>query len=140
CISTAYDSSSVDFLVSLGIDAIKIASFELIHIPLIEKAARSTRPVFLSTGMATLQELDEAVAALRDNACHEFVLLKCTSAYPSDEGDANVVTMADMRDRYDCHSGLSDHTLLPYAAFAATARGAVAIEKHFTLSRSYGGV
>ena len=139
CISTAYDPTSVDFLLSLGVEAIKIASFELIHIPLIERAARSRRPVFVSTGMATLPELDEAVAALRDNGCHEFVLLKCTSAYPSDERDANVMAMADMRDRYDCHTGLSDHTLQPYAAFAATGLGAVAIEKHFTLSRSLGG-
>jgi N-acetylneuraminate synthase len=139
CISTACDLSALAFLVGLGIDAIKIASFELVHIPLIAAAARCGRPVLLSAGMASLAEMDEAVATLRDNGCASFILLKCTSAYPSRERDANVLTVADMRARYDCEVGLSDHTLSPYAAFAATAHGAAVIEKHVTLARSDGG-
>lgn len=140
CISTAYDFSSLDALLSFGVDAIKIASFELVHLPLIERAARSGKPLLLSTGMADLAELDAAVAALRANGGDRFILLKCTSAYPSAEADANLLTMADMRQRYACDVGLSDHNLRPYAAFAAAALGAVAIEKHFTTARADGGV
>ena len=140
CISTACDLESLEFLISLGVDAIKIASFELIHIPLLEAAAKCGRPVLLSTGMSSLEELGEAVATLRANRCNEFILLKCTSAYPSTEGDANILTMPDMRKRYGCDAGLSDHTLRPYTAFAATAQGAVVIEKHFTLARRDGGL
>ncbi len=140
CISTAYDLTSLDFLLSLGVDAIKIASFELVHLPLLETAARSGKPILLSTGMATLGELDEAVAALRENAADRQVLLKCTSAYPSQEGDANILTMIDMRQRYGGEVGLSDHNLRPYSAFAAVALGATVIEKHITLSRADGGV
>ena len=140
CISTACDLEALEFLVSLGVDAIKIASFELIHIPLLEAAAKCGRPVLLSTGMASREELDEAVAALRANGCSEFILLKCTSAYPSTEGDANILTIPDMHGRYGCDVGLSDHTLRPYTAFAATAHGAVVIEKHFTVARRDGGL
>jgi N-acetylneuraminate synthase len=140
CISTACDLEALEFLVSLGIDAIKIASFELIHIPLLEVAAKCGKPVLLSTGMASREELDEAVATLRASHDHEFILLKCTSAYPSTEGDANILTIPDMRERYGCGVGLSDHTLRPYTAFAATAQGAVIIEKHFTLARRDGGL
>jgi N-acetylneuraminate synthase len=140
CISTACDLESLKFLMSLGVDAIKIASFELIHIPLLEGAAKCGKPVLLSTGMASREELDEAVAALRANGCNEFILLKCTSAYPSTEAEANILTMPDMCERYGCDIGLSDHTLRPYTAFAATAMGAVVIEKHFTLARRDGGL
>jgi pseudaminic acid synthase len=140
CISTAFDAQSVDFLLSVGIDAIKISSFELIHIPLIETAAKTGIPILLSTGMASLEELNDAVRALRANDCEQFILLKCTSAYPSQETDANILTMHDMRLRYRCEVGLSDHTLRPYAAFAATALGAVVIEKHFTIARADGGL
>jgi pseudaminic acid synthase len=140
CISTACDLGSLEFLVSLDVDAIKIASFELIHLPLIEAVAKCGRPVLLSTGMASLEELNEAVATLQSNRCNEFILLKCTSAYPSTEAEANILTMPDMRERYGCDIGLSDHTLRPYAAFAATAQGAVIIEKHFTLARRDGGL
>jgi pseudaminic acid synthase len=140
CISTAFDSNSVEFLLSIGVDAIKIASFELIHIPLIETAARSGKPILLSAGMARLDELDDAASALRANGCNRFVLLKCTSAYPSEETDANILTMHDMRLRYSCEVGLSDHTLRPYAAFAATSLGAVVVEKHLTISRAEGGL
>lgn len=140
CISTAFDHKSLEFLLSIGVDAIKISSFELIHIPLIEQAARSNKPLLLSTGMATVEEINEAVAVIRDNGCDQFVLLKCTSAYPSIEKDANILTINDMRQRYGCEVGLSDHTISPYAALASTAHGAVLIEKHFTIARSEGGV
>lgn len=140
CISTAFDFQSLEFLLSLRVDAIKIASFEMIHIPLIEASARSNKPLLISTGMATIQEIDDTVATIRANGCDQFVLLKCTSAYPSVERDANVLTIDDMRHRYQCEVGLSDHSLHPYVAFAATARGAVVIEKHFTISRTEGGV
>src|SRR5207245_1396676 len=121
--------SSLEFLLSLRVDAIKIASFELVHIPLIEAAARSGMPLLASTGMASQLEIDDAVATMRGSGCDSFVLLKCTSAYPSEETEANILTMHDMRLRYGCEVGLSDHTLRPYAAFAATALGATVIEK-----------
>ena len=140
CISTAFDHKSLEFLLSIGVDAIKISSFELIHIPLIEQAARSNKPLMLSTGMATVEEINEAVAVIRGNGCDQFVLLKCTSAYPSIEKDANILTINDMRQRYGCEVGLSDHTISPYAALASTAHGAVLIEKHFTIARSEGGI
>jgi len=140
CISTACDPGSLEFLISLGVDAVKIASFELIHIPLLEAAAKCSKPVLLSTGMASREELDDAVATLQTNRCNDFILLKCTSAYPSTEGDANILTIPDMRERYGCDVGLSDHTLRPYAAFAATALGAVVVEKHFTIARRDGGL
>ena len=140
CISTAFDLSSLEFLLSLGVDAIKIASFELIHIPLIEATARSGKPLLVSTGMANSMEIDDAVAAMRTNGCNRFILLKCTSAYPSEENEANILTMQDMRRRYGCEVGLSDHTLRPYAAFAATALGAAVVEKHLTIARAEGGV
>lgn len=140
CISTAFDLGSLEFLLSLGADAIKIASFELVHIPLIEAAARSGKPLLISTGMANALEIDDAVAAIHANGCDRFILLKCTSAYPSEENEANILTMHDMRLRYRCEVGLSDHTLRPYAAFAATALGATVVEKHFTIARAEGGV
>lgn len=140
CISSAFDISSVEFLVSIGVDAIKISSFELIHTPLIEAAARTGKPLLISTGMANLSELEDAVAAVRRGGCETFVLLKCTSAYPSVEKEANIFTMNDLRSRFNCEVGLSDHTLSPYTAFAATANSAVVVEKHFIVSRDQGGV
>jgi pseudaminic acid synthase len=140
CISSAFDLGSLEFLLSLGVDGIKIASFELIHIPLIKAAARSGKPLLISTGMANATEIADAVAAVRANGCDRFIMLKCTSAYPSEETEANILTMHDMRIRYACEVGLSDHTLRPYAAFAATALGAAVIEKHFTIARAEGGV
>src|SRR5262249_12173632 len=95
CVSTAFDRESMQFLLSLDVDAIKIASFELVHLPLLEIAGRSGKPVLLSTGMATLAELDESVATLRAAGCEQLILLKCTSAYPSTEGDANLITLDD---------------------------------------------
>lgn len=139
CISTAFDESSIEFLLRLGVDAIKIASFELVHLPLLRAAARSGKPVLVSAGMATREEVDDAVGALHEST-RDFVLLKCTSAYPAVEAEANLRTMLDMRDRYRCQVGLSDHTLGPHVAFGAVALGAVIVEKHFTLARSDGGV
>ncbi|QEQ00031.1 pseudaminic acid synthase [Thermosynechococcus sp. GLH187] len=140
CISTIFDISSLEFLLSIGVDAIKIASFELIHIPLLSEASCCGKPLLLSIGMATLDEIQKAVETIRKRGCENFILLKCTSAYPSTEKDANILTIPDLRSRYNCYVGLSDHTLSPYAAFAAVAHGAVMIEKHFTLSRSERGV
>ena len=140
CISTAFDISSLEFLLELGVDAIKIASFELIHLPLIHAAAQSGKPLIVSTGMGSLDEVNDAVAAMRAHDGCRFVLLKCTSAYPSVERDADVLTLPDMRRRYACEVGLSDHTLRPYVAYAAAALGAIVIEKHLTISRAAGGV
>ena len=139
CISTAFDESSLELLLRLGADAIKIASFELVHLPLIDAVARSGKPVILSTGMGTREEIGDAVQTLRESTS-DFILLKCTSAYPAIEAEANLRTMVDLRDRYQCEVGLSDHTLRPHLAFGAVALGAVVIEKHFTLSRADGGV
>ncbi len=140
CISSAFDESSVDFLLKLGVDAIKIASFELVHIPLIKAAAKTGLPVLLSTGMATVDEIENAVEALRNNDCEQFILLRCTSAYPSLEKDANTVSIVDMQKRFSCQVGLSDHSLSPYAAYAAVGLGATIIEKHLTLHRADGGL
>jgi pseudaminic acid synthase len=140
CISSAFDISSLEFLLALGVDAIKIASFELVHIPLIEAAAQSNRPLIVSTGMGSRGEIDDAVKTMRAHPGCRFILLKCTSAYPSLEEQSHVSTMVDLRERYGCDVGLSDHTLRPYAAYAATALGAVVIEKHVTMSRASGGV
>lgn len=140
CISSAFDHSSLDFLVELGVDAIKIASFELVHIPLMEAAARSGLPVIVSTGMGSLEEIDVAVETLRRGGAREFALLKCSSAYPAKEVDANVLTIPHLQARYDCHVGFSDHTLGPYAAYAAVALGATIVEKHLTISRGDGAL
>lgn len=140
CISSAFDESSVKFLLELNIDAIKIASFELVHLPLIEAAAKSGKPMLLSTGMASHEEINDAVSVLAAHQHKDFILLKCTSAYPSEEKHANLLTLPDMGSRYGCQVGLSDHTLKPYAALAAVALGATVLEKHVTLRRAEGGV
>jgi N-acetylneuraminate synthase len=140
CFSSAFDESSVSFLAGIGVDAIKIASFELVHLPLIAAAARTRLPLILSTGMATLSEIEEAVAVLRSAEHDRFILLKCTSAYPADGRDADLLAMGDLQARFKCLVGLSDHTLPPYTAYAAAALGAAVIEKHLTLSRDHGGV
>ena len=139
CLSSAFDLSSLDLLVRLRVDALKIASFELVHLPLVDAAAASGLPLILSTGMATLSEIDDAVSVMRAHPDCRFALLKCTSAYPATEREANLLTMEDLRRRYDCPVGLSDHTIAPHVAYAATALGAVAIEKHLTLLRAAGG-
>ncbi len=138
--STPFDETAVDFLESLDVPCYKIASFENIDLPLIKKVAATGKPLFLSTGMATLAELDEAVRAARAAGCQDLILLKCTSTYPADPKNSNLLTIPHMRDLFCCQVGLSDHTLGIGVATAAVALGATVVEKHFTLSRADGGV
>lgn len=140
CFSSPFDETAVDFLENLDVPAFKIASFENNHLPLIRKAASTGKPLIMSTGMATLVELDEAVTAAREAGCKDLVLLKCTSTYPATPANTNVVTIPHMRSLFGCEVGLSDHTMGVGVSVAAVAHGASVIEKHFTLSRAEGGV
>lgn len=138
--STPFDQTAVDFLESLGVPCYKIASFENTDIPLIKKAAATGKPLIISTGMATLADLDEAVSAAREAGCNDLILLKCTSTYPASPGNTNILTIPHLRELFRCHVGLSDHTLGVGVALASVALGAAVIEKHLTLSRADGGV
>jgi len=140
CFSTPFDNSAVDFLEALNTPAYKIASPEIIHLPLIKKVAATGKPMIISTGMATLDEIDETVQTIRKAGCKQFVLLKCTSTYPASPENSNVLTIPHMRKLFNCEMGLSDHTMGLGAAVAAVAHGATVIEKHFTLRRADGGV
>lgn len=140
CFSSPFDESAVDFLEDLGMPCYKIASFENTHLPLIKYVAKTGKPLIISTGMATLSELEAAVGAAKDAGCKELILLKCTSAYPADPAQSNLATIPHLAEMFDCHVGLSDHTLGIGAAVAAVSLGAVAVEKHFTLDREDGGV
>lgn len=140
CFSTPFDDTAVDFLETLHSPAYKIASFENTDTPLIRKVARTGKPIILSTGMATLADIDRAVATIRAEGNDQIVLLKCTSTYPADPADSHLRTIPHLRDAVDVHVGLSDHTLGIGVPIAATALGATVIEKHFTLDRSDGGV
>lgn len=138
--STPFDSTAVDFLEELNNPIYKIASFENTDIPLIKKVASTGKPMIISTGMITGEELDESVSAARDSGCKDLILLKCTSTYPASPENTNILTIPDLRDRYHCHSGLSDHTMGIGVAVASVALGATVIEKHFTLDREEGGI
>lgn len=138
--STPFDETAVDFLESLDVAVYKIASFENTDLPLIRKVAGTGKPMIISTGMASVAELDETVRAARDAGCKDLVLLKCTSTYPSTPENTNIRTIPHLRDLFACEVGLSDHTMGCGAAVAAVALGATVIEKHFTLARADGGV
>jgi pseudaminic acid synthase len=138
--STPFDETAVDFLESLGVPAYKIASFENVHLPLIRKAAATGKPLIISTGMATLDEIGEAVTAARGAGCRDLVLLKCTSTYPASPENSNVLAIPDLRRQFECEVGISDHTMGVGVSVAAVAYGATVIEKHFTLRRADGGV
>jgi pseudaminic acid synthase len=139
CFSTPFDAAAVDFLETLDPPAYKVASFELVDLPLIEHIAATGRPVILSTGMATLADISDAVGALRDAHCEQFALLKCTSSYPAPPEDANLRTIPHLSQAFGCPVGLSDHTLGFAVPVAAVVVGACIIEKHFTLSRKVAG-
>jgi N-acetylneuraminate synthase len=138
--SSPFDETAVEFLESLGAPCYKIASFENIHLPLIRKAAATGKPLIISTGMASIAELDDAVRAAREAGCKDLVLLKCTSTYPATPDNTNISTIPHLRDLFDCSVGLSDHTMGVGVAVAAVALGARVVEKHFTLRRADGGV
>lgn len=140
CFSSPFDESAVDFLETLSVPAYKIASFEIIHLPLIRKVATTGKPMIISTGMATVSEIDEAVTTARAAGAKDIVLLKCTSTYPATPENSNIATIPHMRDLFGCQVGLSDHTMGTGVAVAAVAHGATVVEKHFTLSRADGGV
>lgn len=133
-LSTPFDKTSVDFLEKLGVEAYKIASFELVDIPLIDYVASKRKPVILSTGMGSFSEIQEAVATIQKYHNH-FVLLKCSSAYPAISDEMNLATIVDMKERFECPVGLSDHSMGSLGAVTAVAMGASIVEKHFCLSR-----
>lgn len=139
-LSTAFDETAVDFLEKLDVPCYKIASFENTDIPLIRKVAATGKPMIISTGMATIAELDETVRTAREAGCRDLILLKCTSTYPATPENTNILTIPHMAKLFDCQVGLSDHTVGIGVAVASVALGATVIEKHFTLSRADGGV
>ena len=140
CFSTPFDESAVDFLEGLDVPVYKIASFENNHLPLIRKAAATRKPLVLSSGMATVEELHEAVNAAREAGCVDIVILKCTSTYPASPENTNIITIPHLREHFGVQVGLSDHTAGVGIAIASVALGATMIEKHFTLRRADGGV
>ena len=140
CFSTPFDETAVDFLEKLNVPAYKIASYENVHLPLIRKVAKTKKPIIISTGLASISEIEDAVNVLKEENCDQFALLKCTSAYPASPENSNVLTIPDLRKKFNCEVGLSDHTVGIGAALAAISHGATIVEKHFTLDRNDGGV
>lgn len=140
CFSSPFDESAIDFLEDLDVPAYKIASFENNHLPLISKAASTGKPLIISTGMASLGELEMAVDAAREAGCKNLILLKCTSTYPATPDNTNIKTIPHLRELFGCEVGISDHTMGIGVSVGAVALGASVIEKHFTLRRSDGGV
>lgn len=137
--STPFDETAVDLLEALDAPAYKIASFELTDLPLIKRVAETAKPMIISTGMGNLEEITDAVGAARAGGCKELVLLHCISGYPSPVDQANLATIIDIEERFDCVVGLSDHTLGTAVSVAAIPLGASLIEKHVTLDRSEKG-
>lgn len=140
CFSTPFDETAVEFLETLDVPCYKIASFENTDLPLIRKVAATGKPMIISTGMATVAELDETVRVAREAGCPGLILLKCTSTYPATPANTNIRTIPHLRELFVCEAGLSDHTMGTGVAVAAVALGATVIEKHFTLCRADGGV
>jgi len=139
CFSSAFDKTSVDFLEKMNVPAYKVASFEITDIPLIEYIASKGKPVIISTGIATLSDIEEAVNACKRMGNDQIALLKCTSAYPAPIEDANLLTIPNMKETFGTIVGLSDHTLGSSVAIASVALGAKLVEKHFILDRNLGG-
>ncbi len=135
-LSTPFDNTSVDFLEKLGMSFYKIASFELVDIPLLEYIASKNKPIIMSTGMGTLEEIEEAVEAIYSTGNRQLALMKCSSAYPAKSEEMNLRTICDMKKRFDIPIGLSDHSMGAFSAATAVAMGADIIEKHFCISRA----
>ncbi len=140
CFSSPFDETAVDFLEGLGVPAYKIASFEITDLPLVTKVAKTGKPMIISTGMATVAEIDDAIRTARDAGNDQIVILKCTSTYPATPENTNISTIPNMREAFGVEVGLSDHTMGCGVSVAAVGMGAVLIEKHFTLARADGGV
>jgi pseudaminic acid synthase len=138
--STPFDDTAVDFLEGLDVPCYKIASFENTDLQLIRRVAATGKPLIISTGMASIAELDDTVKAAREAGCKDLILLKCTSTYPAAAGNTNILTIPHMRELFGCDVGLSDHTMGVGVSVASVALGATVIEKHFTLNRADGGV
>jgi pseudaminic acid synthase len=138
--SSPFDETAVDFLESLNVPMYKIASFENTHHPLLRKVAATGKPIIMSTGVASLQEIEESVEVLRRAGCEDLTLLKCTSTYPATAENTNLITIPFLKNRFGCTVGLSDHTMGIGVSVAAVGLGARVIEKHFTLRRADGGV
>lgn len=138
--STPFDDTAVDFLESLDVPCYKIASFENTDLPLIRRVAATGKPLIISTGMASIAELDDTVRAAREAGCKDLILLKCTSTYPATAQNTNILTIPHLRELFGCEVGLSDHSMGVGVSVASVALGATVVEKHFTLNRADGGV